>query len=297
MRGEILCIACNEIGRSGRLRAFEKDVIVWIGTGPNGMRRLYPEAPVSNCLQSREYCNFRPAKPGPANHLFVLGVHAAANAKPDGTAESKKKDLGWRAERLQKRRDDNIRVQNDSDHAPGCGLAWRLACRAAEISAFISFMVNWSIPVSLALDQDSRSQAGAKSRSRTCSTYSSAERPYAVALACNACTSASGRLIVRFIGFCSYFYYLSGYRKTPAIIRGATEYSFANTSNSRSCAKKRRSTLEAKDCPSASCRTLPIVSQLCWHGATQPRRFNPTPRRSPPTAVQCCRPWSSTWSR
>src|SRR5208337_3895681 len=61
----------------------------------------------------------------------------------------------------------------------------------------------WSNPVSLAVAHDLRSHSGARSCSRTCRAYCSAEIPRAVALAFRAGTSSSGSFIVRFMGIFS----------------------------------------------------------------------------------------------
>ncbi len=132
------------------------------------------------------------------DHFLVLSEDVTADTHWNGTAQRQQENLRRWADGLEQRRHDDIRVENNPVHGRSSGPVARRARRAAAISASISSMDSWSRPASSALDQDFRSQSGAKSRSSTCRAYCSADIPCVLAFTSKARTSASGRLIVKF---------------------------------------------------------------------------------------------------
>src|SRR5208282_3347230 len=172
-------------------------------TSPDGFRRPDPKTLRTNGIECGDDHAFVAAESGPPNDFFILGIHFPSDAELDRAADCQQENLGRGSEGLQKCRDDDVGVDNNADHVPGCGLASRRAFRAAAISASISSVESWSNPVSLAVAHDWRSHSGARSCSKTCRAYCSWVIPCAVALAFRAATSSSGSFIVKFMGIFS----------------------------------------------------------------------------------------------
>ena len=87
--------------------------------------------------------------------LMTSSINAPTDAQLNRAAACKHKYLSGRTERLQQRRDNNIRIENDPDYEPGCNPVSRRAFLALAISASISSMESWSRPACLELSHDS----------------------------------------------------------------------------------------------------------------------------------------------
>jgi len=94
----------------------------------------------ANAVKHRGNYAFIAAKAWPSDNILVFGIHIPSDAELNRAADSQEEYLGRRPKELQQRGNDDVRVENNPDHAPGCGLASRLALRAAAISASMSSM-------------------------------------------------------------------------------------------------------------------------------------------------------------
>ena len=154
------------------LGAGEENIIIRVGTGPDGFSGPDPQAFLANRFQGRRDHVIATLEPRTADDLFIFGIDVVAHAHLDRAVKSEDENLGGWPEGLEESRDDDVGVENDPDHVPGCNRDSRRALRAAAISASISSEESWSRRTCLAVSQDLWSHSGAKSCSRTCRAYS-----------------------------------------------------------------------------------------------------------------------------
>jgi len=139
-------VAGDEIVCLSGLRAFQKHIVVWVGTRCDGVWGPYPNGFAADGI--KRSCNslFSAPKPGASDNFLVFGINVAAHTQLDQPAKCEYQSLGWRSKGLQQSRYEDIGVNDYPDHEPGCCRDSRWALRAASISASISSVDSWLRP-------------------------------------------------------------------------------------------------------------------------------------------------------
>jgi hypothetical protein len=96
----MLEIAGHQIVGLGGVSTLQKNIIVRVETNPYGLRRPDPNAFFANSLKCAGYDVFTPPKPGTADDLFILRLHASTDAQLNRAANSKCECLRRRPEGL-----------------------------------------------------------------------------------------------------------------------------------------------------------------------------------------------------
>jgi len=151
---KVLEIACYEIFSTRGLRTFEKHVVVRVCAYVQARGWTDPETLVANRAKGADYDFFRSFEPWAADDLFIFRVDIGAHAQLKRAAKGEHENLRRGPNGLQQGRDDDIGIENDPTHEPGCERASRRAFRAAAISASISSPEIWSRPSCRELSQD-----------------------------------------------------------------------------------------------------------------------------------------------
>ena len=96
----MLEIAGHQISRAGSLSTFKEDVVVRIGTCPDGLRGLDPKALLANGVECGGDYIFVAAESWTPDDFLVLGIHLPTDAKLNRAAGSKRKYPSRGSERL-----------------------------------------------------------------------------------------------------------------------------------------------------------------------------------------------------
>lgn len=153
-RRKMLEIARYQIFGTRRLRTFEKHVVVRVRAYVQPRGWTDPESLFAIRAKGAGYDFFRSSEPRTADDLFIFRVDTGANAQLKRAAKDEHENLRGGPNGLQQGGDDDISVENDPAHEPGCGGTSRRAFRAAAISASISSPESWSRPACRELSQD-----------------------------------------------------------------------------------------------------------------------------------------------
>ena len=137
-RRKVLEVPGHQIFRARSLSALQKDVVIRIAASPHDFYRPDPKAFLANSSKRSGHNFFRPLKARPADNLFVFSKDAPADTKLNPAIKSSLEYSRRKPCRLEQRRNNDVRIENNPDHEPGCDRDSRRAFRAAAISASIS---------------------------------------------------------------------------------------------------------------------------------------------------------------